>query len=270
MAPRLAVASSAPGRSSPRHCGVRVSAGIIRRAATASARPIGRLMKKIACQPSSSVRTPPSSTPTAAPAPPTAPQAASAWVRGVPCGKVLIRIDSAAGDSSAAPSPWPARAANSVAALPASAAASEDGDEHAQAGQEHPPAAEQVGGASAEQQQAAEDQRVARDRPADVAAGDVQALGHVRHGDVDGRDVEDDHQLRDAEQQQQLLEAPHRPAGVSGVGSVVAARAVRGRLRAARRRRDRRDGWCVCACVDPLGWRLRRHRGSALRSARTG
>ena len=71
----------------------------------------------------SSVRTPPSSTPTAAPAPPTAPQAASAWVRGVPFGNVLIRIDSAAGESIAAPSPWPARAANSVAALPASAAA---------------------------------------------------------------------------------------------------------------------------------------------------
>ena len=95
------------------------------------------------------------------------------------------------------------------------------GDEHAQAGQEHPPAAEEVGGASAEQQQAAEDERVARDGPADVAAGDVQALGHVRHGDVDGRDVEDDHQLRDAEQQEQLLEASHPAAAVSCVGSVV-------------------------------------------------
>ena len=102
-------------------------------------------------------------------------------MRGVPCGNVLIRIDSAAGDSSAAPSPWPARAANSVAALAGERGGQRSPDEDTQAGEEHPPAAEQVGGASAEQQQAAEDQRVAGDRPADVAAGDVQALGHVRH-----------------------------------------------------------------------------------------
>ena len=46
---------------------------------TASARPTGRLMKKIARQSTSSVSAPPSSTPTAAPAPPTAPQTPSAW-----------------------------------------------------------------------------------------------------------------------------------------------------------------------------------------------
>ena len=75
--------------------------------------------------------------------------------------------------------------------------------EDAQAGEEHAPAAEQVGGAAAEQQQAAEDQRVARDRPADVTAADVEVLGHVGKSDVHGGDVEDHHQLGDAEQDEQ-------------------------------------------------------------------
>ena len=103
------------------------------------------------------------------------------------------------------------------------------GDEHAETGQEHAPAAQEVSGASAEEQQASEDERVARDGPADIAAGDAEALGDVRHGDVDGRDVEDDHQLRDAEQEEQLLEPSHPPTGVSGVvsGVVLGRRAMR-------------------------------------------
>ena len=67
----------------------------------------------------------------------------------------------------------------------------------------------EVGGTTAEQEQAAEDQRVARDRPADVAAVDAEAVGHVGQRDVHGRDVEDDHQLGGAEHQKQLLEALH-------------------------------------------------------------
>ena len=51
------------------------------------------------------VRAPPTSTPIAAPAPPTAPQAASACARWCPSRKVLMRIDSAAGESIAAPRP---------------------------------------------------------------------------------------------------------------------------------------------------------------------
>ena len=75
--------------------------------------------------------------------------------------------------------------------------------EDGQAGEEDAAAAEQVGGAPAEQQQAAEDQRVAGDRPADVGLRDVQVLRQVRERDVDRADVEDDHQLRDAQQQEQ-------------------------------------------------------------------
>ena len=60
----------------------------------------------------------------AAPAPPTAPQTPSAFARSGPW-KVVVMIDSAAGDSIAAPRPCPARAAKKTAALVASAEASE-------------------------------------------------------------------------------------------------------------------------------------------------
>ena len=72
-------------------------------------------MKKIARQSTSSVSAPPSSTPIAAPAPPTAPQTPSAFAALAALRKVVMMIDSAAGESIAAPRPWPARAANSVA-----------------------------------------------------------------------------------------------------------------------------------------------------------
>ena len=116
-------------------------------------------------------------------------------------------IDSAAGESIAAPSPCPARAAKKTAALPASADTSDDDGEHAETGQEDTPATEEVRGAAAEQQQAAEDQRVARDRPAQVSAGDPQLRREIRKRDVHGRDVEDDHQLRERQHEK---EAPPR------------------------------------------------------------
>ena len=92
--------------------------------------------------------------------------------------------------------------------------------EDAEAGQEHPASSEQVGGAAAEEEQAAEDERVARDRPADARAGQVEVTREARQRDVHRRDVEDHHQLRDEqdEQQQAALVASSRLA----VGGPVA------------------------------------------------
>ena len=97
--------------------------------------------------------------------------------------------------------------------------------EDAEAGQEHPAPSEQVGGAAAEEEQAAEDERVARDRPADAGAGQVQVAGEARQRDVHRRDVEDHHQLRDQqhEQQQPALLARGR---VEAGGAVAVAEAV--------------------------------------------
>src|SRR5437868_15523624 len=94
-------------------------------AVIASATATGRLTKKIIRQSAYSVRRPPTRTPIAAPAPPTAPQAASAFARACPW-KVLVMIERAAGDSIAAPRPWPARAANRAAAEPAIADARDE------------------------------------------------------------------------------------------------------------------------------------------------
>ena len=57
---------------------------------------------------------PPISTPAAAPLPPTAPQAPSALFRSLPSVKVTEMIESAAGVTIAAPSPWTPRATISI------------------------------------------------------------------------------------------------------------------------------------------------------------
>ena len=82
-------------------------------------------MKKIHDQASELVRKPPSRTPAAAPLPETAPQTPSATLRSRPSAKVVVRIDSAAGASSAPPRPWVARKVISEPADQAKPASSE-------------------------------------------------------------------------------------------------------------------------------------------------
>ena len=161
----------------------------------------------------------------AAPAPPTAPQTPSAFARSGPW-KVVVMIDSAAGDSIAAPRPWPARAAKKHAGAAGERRGERGGGEDAEAGEEDAAAAEQVGGAAAEEQQAAEDQRVARDRPADVAAADVEVLRQVGQRDVHGGDVEDDHELGESKQQEQN----HAGALAARTGTVAVGIGTRLRL----------------------------------------
>ena len=71
------------------------------------------------------MKTPPRSTPAAAPKPPTAPQTPSAMFRSRPSENVVIRIESAAGEMIAAPRPWIERAPISDASLHARPASSE-------------------------------------------------------------------------------------------------------------------------------------------------
>ena len=104
------------------------------------------------------------------------------------------------------------------------------GREDPEAGEEEAAAPEQVGGAAAEEQEAPEDEGVARDRPADLRAGELQVLREARQRDVHGRDVEDDHQLRDEEHEQQGCAFPAR-SGVAAGGPrrlVVALLAMHG------------------------------------------
>jgi hypothetical protein len=135
-----------------------------------SAIPTGTLMKKIQDQASELVRNPPSRTPAAAPLPETAPQTPSAMLRSRPSAKVVVRIESAAGASSAPPSPWVAR---KVISEPA----------------------EQVGHAAAEQQEAAEHDRVGGDHPLQALLAEVEVGLDRRQRDIHDRDVEHHHEL---------------------------------------------------------------------------
>ena len=81
-----------------------------------------------------------------------------------------MMIESAAGEMSAAPSPCTARAPIEHALGPREPAEERrDGEEH-DAGEEDPAPAEQVGGAPAEQEEAAEGDRVRGDHPLQVVA----------------------------------------------------------------------------------------------------
>ena len=115
-------------------------------------------------------QTPPASTPTAAPEPPIAPQMPSALLRSAPSSKVVVMIESAAGEMIAAPKPWTARARDQHALGRGEPAGERRGREDDDADEEDAPPAEQVGGAAAEQQEAAEGDRVGGDDPLEVVA----------------------------------------------------------------------------------------------------
>src|SRR4051812_37827732 len=118
------VTSTAPGASKLLAVASRLSDSRMG-ARTSPARPTGTLTKKIHSQLSRSVSTPPSRTPATAPTAPTAPQAPSAVLRSLPSANVVVRIESAAGVISAAPSPCRARAPISAPSLHASPESSE-------------------------------------------------------------------------------------------------------------------------------------------------
>ncbi len=82
-------------------------------------------------------------------------------------------------------------------------AAGQRGDrEERQADHEHLAAAEQVGHAAAEQQEAAEGERVGARDPLQARVGEVQVALDRRQRDVHDRDVDDEHELRRAQQDQ--------------------------------------------------------------------
>src|SRR5258708_9092039 len=83
------VTVTAPATSGDVRCSARLSRtnlGVSKKATT----PTGTLTKKIHSQPAYLVRTPPARTPTAAPAPPSAPQIPSALLRSLPSSNVVM------------------------------------------------------------------------------------------------------------------------------------------------------------------------------------
>jgi hypothetical protein len=105
------VTVTAPATSKARvSCSARLSAISLGERAKAT-RLTGTLTQSTHSQPSPSVRMPPSRTPAAPPEPATAPHTPSALLRSAPSLKVVVTIESAAGEMIAAPRPCAARAA---------------------------------------------------------------------------------------------------------------------------------------------------------------
>ncbi len=107
---RPPVMVTAPARSNPRRPWTRDS-GTMRTASSAVAIPTGTFTKKIQRQETYSVRIPPSSMPTAPPPTAIVAHTPMARVRSRPSANVVVTIESAAGETSAAPRPCRARAA---------------------------------------------------------------------------------------------------------------------------------------------------------------
>ena len=157
----------------------RGSRAISRGASSAATMPIGTFTHSTHSQPTYSVSTPPSSTPAAPPEPATAPQAPSALLRSAPSRKVVVTIESAAGERIAAPRPWTARAAISAPSDSAKPPTSEASAKRIEAAHEHAPAPEQVGHPPAEQQEAAEGEHVGVDDPGEVVLGEVEVASPI-------------------------------------------------------------------------------------------
>ena len=148
---------------------------------------------------------PPRTSPTAAPPTAIAAHTPIAFVRSAPSSNVVVMIDSAAGAISAAPSPWTPRKTISASEVGASPFSERGDREDDDADEEDPLAPHQVAGAPAEKQEAAEGERVRVDDPLQVGVRHLQVFLDRGQRDVHDRRVEDDHELRHAD------EAEHEP-----------------------------------------------------------
>ena len=201
--------------------------------------------------------TPPSSTPTAPPEPATAPQTPSARLRSAPSAKVVVRIDERGGREDRRAEALE-RARRDQLALAGRQAAEQRGErEEDEADGEDAAAAEQVGHAPAEQQEAAEDERVGVDDPGQVLLGEVEVAADRRQRDIDDRGVEDDDELGRGEQGEcEALSRYWLLTGSRGVPSCTR------KVEAEFRLRSRRYGIEV-PLVNPYSCeRVARHRGA--------
>ena len=181
--------------------------------------------------------TPPSSRPIDAPLPAIAPKIPNAFARSAASVKVVVSSDSAAGARIAPNSPCTARAATSMSKLCAAPPTAE-----ATAKPARPPMnvhlrPKRSDEPPAEQQQAAEGQRVGGDDPLPLVVGEVQrVLGGGQRDVHDGR-VEHDHQLGESEHRE---DAPaSRVVGGGGEEGGWGAVSVTGGLRVL-------DKWMRC------------------------
>ena len=194
----------------------RGSPGAARGASAAAISAIGTFTHSTHSQPRYSVSTPPSSTPAAPPAPATAPHTPSAVLRSRPSVKVVVTIESAAGEMMRRAEALEGARGDQLPLLGGEPAGQRGQAEQDQAGDEHPPPPEQVGQAAAQQQEAAEGEHVGVDHPRQVVLRKLQVRADRRQRHVHDRGVEDDHELGHGQQGQG---EPLRPVGTGGAFS---------------------------------------------------
>ena len=165
----------------------------------ATAIAIGVLTSSVQRQLRYSVSAPPAIRPMAPPAPEIAPYTPNAFARSLGSVKVVVIRESTAGASTAAKTPCRARAPNSQRRVLRRAAEGGCGGEAEQPDEEGALAADEVSDSAAEQEQAAERERVSGECPLPRGVADVQRGLGVGEGDVHDRRIKDDHQLGDAD-----------------------------------------------------------------------
>ena len=126
----------------------------------------------------------------------------SALLRSRPSAKVVISSDSAAGASSAPPRPWSARNAMSDPSDQARPHSSELSEKTPSPTRKQAPPTEEVCKPTAEEQGAAEHDRVGGDHPLQTRLREAEVHLDRRQGDVHDRHVEDDHELCDDDQRE--------------------------------------------------------------------
>ena len=124
------------------------------------------------------------------------PQMPSALLRSAPSVNMFMTIESAAGSTIAAPSPWAPRIAIRNESVVASPQPSEASVKTARPTMKITAAAEQVGGPPAQQQEAAKGQPVGGHDPLQVRLREVQLAADRRKRDVNDRQVGDGHEER--------------------------------------------------------------------------
>jgi hypothetical protein len=185
-----------------------------------STRPIGTLMKKPARHDTRSAAMPPTTRPTLAVMPPTAPYQPSARLRCGPSAKVVDSKASVDGARIAAPTPCTARAPINPAGESARPIASDAAT------------ADQVTGACAQQHQATERERVGVLDPGQAGRGEPQAFADLRQTGDDDRVVGHDHRVaRQGDREHEgLVPADARSGGWIHRGRALEAGGCSGRL----------------------------------------
>ena len=164
--------------------------------------PTGMLMKKIQCQLTASVTTPPTSNPIEPPPTATKMYALMALARWAGSGNSVTIIAMITDDEIAPPMPCTKRAAISVFWSSASPHTAEASVKSGDAGEEDALAAHEVTEPACEQQEAAERDQVGVDDPGQLGLRDVQVALDDGQRDVDDGAVERVHEHRHADDAQ--------------------------------------------------------------------